>query len=128
MGFVRCRHRGGRDRDGDEAVTDIQWFIAIGGAAAGTYILRAAPFLWTPLRDLGARYVDFLTYVSFAIAAGIVSKALLLDGGRLVMGMDTYIKFVGLAVALGSYRWIRNIPLALFVGAGSAVLIRWLFS
>ncbi len=108
-------------------MTDLQWFIAIGGAAAGTYVLRAAPFLWTPLRDVGRRYVDFLTYVSFAIAAGIVSKALLLDGNQLVLGTDTYIKFAGLGVALAFYRRIRNIPLALFVGAGSAVLMRWLF-
>ncbi len=108
MGLVRCRHRGRCDRDGGKAVTDLQWLFAIGGAAAGTYVLRAAPFLWTPLRDVGRRYVDFLTYVS------------------LVLGMDTYIKFAGLAVGLGFYRWIRNIPLALFVGAGSAVLIRWL--
>lgn len=107
-------------------MTDVQWFIAIGGAAAGTYVLRAVPLLWTPLRDLGRRYVDFLTYMSFAIAAGIVSKALLLDGGRLVLAMDTYMKFAGVAVALGCYRWIRNVPLALFAGAGSAVLIRWL--
>ncbi len=128
MGPVRCRHRGGGDCDGGEAVTDLQWFFAIGGAAAGTYVLRAAPFLWIPLRELGRRYVDFLTYVSFAIAAGIVSKALLLDGSQLVLGMDSYIKFAGLAVALGFYRWIRNIPLALFVGAGSAVLIRWFLS
>lgn len=109
-------------------MTDLQWLFAIGGAAAGTYVLRAAPFLWTPLRDVGRRYVDFLTYVSFAIAAGIVSKALLLDGSRLIWGTDTYVKFAGLAVALVFYRRMRNIPLALFVGAGSAVLIRWLIS
>ncbi len=107
-------------------MTNVEWIIAVGGVAAGTYALRAAPFLWAPLRDLGRRYTDFLTHVSFAIAAGIVSKAMLMHEGRFFFGPETYIKFAGLAVALGVYRWLRNVPLALFSGAGAAVAIRWL--
>ncbi len=107
-------------------MTNLEWLLATTGAAAGTYVLRAAPFLWAPLRRAGQRYVRFLTYVSFAIAAGIVSKALTLDAGRLALGPEIYIKLIGLAVALGCYRWLRNIPLALFAGAGCAVAAKWL--
>ncbi len=107
-------------------MTNLEWLIAVGGAAAGTYVLRAAPFLWAPLREAGRKYADFLSYVSFAIAAGIVSKAMLLQEGRFALGPETYIKFAGLAVALGVYRGTRNIPLALFLGAGAAVAIRWM--
>jgi len=108
-------------------MTDLEWLIAVCGAAAGTYILRAAPLLWQPLREFGRRYIDFLTYVSLAIAAGIVSKALLLQGDRLPLDAETYLKFAGVLIALGLYRWIPNVPLALFTGAGCAVVLRWWF-
>jgi branched-subunit amino acid transport protein len=107
-------------------MTPVEWLIAVTGAALGTYALRAAPLLCQPLREIGRRYVNFLTLVSFAIAGGIVSKALIMDAGAIATGPDTVIKFAGVAAALGFYRLRRNVPVALFIGAAFAVLMKWL--
>jgi len=104
---------------------DTFWITIIIGAALGTYVVRAAPLLWRPLSHVGDRYVHLLTYISFAIAAGIVSKALVVADARIAIDSDVAIKAAALAVALVIQRWVKNVPVALFAGIGVAVLIKW---
>jgi len=102
------------------------WALAILGAGLGTYFLRVAPFALNSLRHLGERYLHFLTYVSFAIAAGIISKALLVSGGSIQFDVDLFIKLAALATAILLQRIFRNLPTALFAGVALAVGIKWL--
>lgn len=107
-------------------MTELQWAAAVIGAGLGTYSLRAAPFVWGTLRDLGRRYIRGLTYISFAVAAGIVSRAIFLSGGELSFGLETWVKVFAVVVALILYRSSRNMALSLFGAVGAAVLVFWL--
>ena len=108
-------------------MTESGWLLAMLGASLGTYVLRAAPFLWQPLYELGRRHVRFLTYVSFAIAAGIVSKALFVQAGVFVIDSLTAIKIAAVVIAVLAHRLVANIPLALFAGVGFAAAAKaWL--
>lgn len=103
-----------------------QWVVAALGAGLGTYVLRAAPFSHHAFREFGRRYIRCLTYVSFAVAAGIVSRAIFLSGGQLSFGPETWIKVAAVAIALVLYRMTRNAPASLFSAVGFAMLIHWL--
>ena len=104
------------------------WLLAVLGAGLGSYALRVAPFLWRPLFELGRRYADFLTYMSFAIAAGIVAKSLLLQAGHFNLNTDIGLRVAAVLVGLGVYRWLHNTPLALFAGVLAAIMARWLLA
>jgi branched-subunit amino acid transport protein len=105
----------------------MQWWIVILGAAGGSYVVRVAPFLWQPLHRFAQHHIRFLTYVSLAIAAGIVSRSVILSGGELAETGDIVIKLAGVFGALAFYRAaLRSLPAALFAGAGFAVLLKWL--
>lgn len=96
------------------------WSLVILGAGLGTYLLRVSPFLWEGLRRLGQRYFRFLTYVSLAIAAGIVSRSIVYSGGELGTAGDIGIKVAAVAAALALLKLTRSLPLALFAGVGVA--------
>lgn len=98
----------------------LEWTLVVAGAGLGSYLLRVSPFLWERLRRVGQRHFRFLTYVSLAIAAGIVSRSLVYAGGELTFGADFGIKVVAVAAALAAQRLTRNLPLALFAGVGIA--------
>lgn len=102
----------------------LDWLIVIAGAGVGTYVLRVTPFLWKHLRRLGEEYFHFLTYVSLAIAAGIVSRSVVYAGGTIGAAGDIGIKVVAVIAALGLLRLTKSLPLALFAGIGIAVLIK----
>jgi len=106
-------------------MTGTQWLYAIIGVAAATYCLRAAPLLWRRLRVIGARNIAFLSYVSFAIAAGIVSKAVVVDGGHWAAPADVIVKGLAVLTGVALFRIVRQLPLALFGGVGLAVLLKW---
>lgn len=109
-------------------MTGLEWGLAVVGAGAGTYLLRVAPFAIRSLRNLGERYLHFLTYVSFAVAAGIVSKSLLVSGGTIKFDGELLIKLTALLCALLFYRILRNVPAALFGGVAVAVLLKWFYA
>jgi branched-subunit amino acid transport protein len=105
-------------------MSGLDWVLVILGAGAGTYLLRVSPFLWKRLRKLGQEYFHFLTYVSLAIAAGIVSRSIAYSGGRIGDAGDIGIKVLAVLAALGLLRLTKSLPLALFAGIGIAVLIK----
>lgn len=105
-------------------MADGGWLLAVLFAGLGTYLLRVAPFVWPPLYALGRRHARFLTCVSFAIAAGIVSKAVFMRQGTVVFDRSTAIQIVAIAFAVGIHRWVRNVPVALFAGVTFAVLLK----
>ena len=107
-------------------MTGAEWSLAVLGAGLGTYFLRVAPFTFEWLRSLGERYLHFLTYVSFAIAAGIVSKSLLVVNGEIHTNTEFLIKLAAVASALIFQRFLKNMPAALFAGVAVAVCIKWL--
>jgi branched-subunit amino acid transport protein len=107
-------------------MNDWQWAAVLLGASLGTYALRAAPFLNEAFRTFGRRYIRCLTYISFAVAAGIVSRAIFLAGGHLSFGHDAWIKAAVVVLALVLYRTTRNTPVALFSAVGIAVAAYWL--
>ena len=107
-------------------MTQTAWLLAVLGASAGTYALRAAPFLWRPLYRVGRRYVDFLTNVSFAIAAGIVAKSLLIQEQAIRIDAEFWLRLLGVVAALVIFRFVRSTPAALFLGVGAAMGAKWL--
>jgi len=102
--------------------------MAVVGAGLGTYALRAAPFVWDTFRHLGRRYLRCLTYISFAVAAGIISRAIFLKQGELVYGRDVWIKVLAVVTALWLFRRTRSMPVALFGAVGVAVAVKWLLA
>ncbi len=106
-------------------MTDLQWAAAVIGAGLGTYLLRAAPFWFRASREFGRRHFRCLTYISFAVAAGIISRAIFLSGGELTFGREAWVRMLAVAAALGLYRLSRNMPVALFSAVGIAVLAQW---
>lgn len=102
----------------------LDWTLVVLGAGAGSYLLRVSPFLWKRLRRLGQEYFHFLTYVSLAIAAGIVSRSIVYSGGGLGGAGDIGVKVLAVIAALGLLRLTKSLPLALFAGIGIAVLIK----
>ncbi|MBS1269763.1 MAG: hypothetical protein MAG794_00714 [Gammaproteobacteria bacterium] len=107
-------------------MTELQWTVVVLGAGLGTYALRAAPFAWKPFREFGRRHLRCLTYISFAVAAGIVSRAIFLSGGQFGLGREVWIKVLAVITALLIYRVTRNMPTALFSAVGVAIAIHWL--
>ena len=107
-------------------MTQDAWLLAVLGAGAGTYVLRAAPFLWRPLARAGRRYVDFLSNVSFAIAAGIVAKSLLVQDQAIRIDGEFWLRLLAVVAALLLFRFVRSTPAALFLGVGVAMAARWL--
>lgn len=106
-------------------MSELQWTAAVLGAALGSYALRVLPFWYRACREFGRRHLRCLTYISFAVAAGIVSRAVFLSGGELTFGRDAWIKALAVAVALGLYRASRNMPVSLFAAVAVAVLVHW---
>ena len=107
-------------------MTEWQWTAAVIGAGVGNYLLRAAPFSFRAFRDFGRRYIRCLTYISFAVAAGIVSRSIFLSGGDLDLGRNAWIKVAAVAIALLLYRLKRNTPAALFLAVGIVMCLQWL--
>ncbi len=107
-------------------MTSTQWALVIAATGLGTYALRAAPFLSRRLYRLGQDNLRFMTYVSFAVAAGIVSRSIVFTGGNIGAPSEMSIKVAAVAAALLLYRLVKNVPVALFLGAGLAVLLKWL--
>lgn len=106
-------------------MTELQWAAAVAGAGLGTYLLRVAPFWYSASRELGRRHLRCLTYISFAVAAGIISRSIFLSGGELNFGREAWIRMLAVAAAFGIYRYSRNMPVALFSAVGIAVLAQW---
>lgn len=109
-------------------MTSNQWMIAIIGAAVGSFMLRATPFLSKRLYELGKRHARFLTYVSFAVAAGIISRSIFLTQGNLDVSVLTWIKVIAVLITLIVFRYLPNISVALLAGIGAAMIIHaWWF-
>lgn len=106
-------------------MTEWQWVVAVAGAGAGSYALRVTPFAFSRLRELGRRYLRCLTYISFAVAAGIISRAIFLDGGQLELGRGAWVKALAVVVAVVLFRRTRNMPVALFSAVAVAVAVQW---
>lgn len=107
-------------------MSGIEWTIVIAGAGLGTYVLRVTPFLSQRLHALGRNNLRFLTFVSLAIAAGIVARSIAFSGGSVDQVSDIGIKVAAVLAALGLHRLIKNLPIALFFGVGLAVWWKWL--
>lgn len=105
-------------------MSELQWTLSVLGAGAGTYLLRAAPFAWRALREFGRRHLRCLIYISFAVAAGIVSRSIFLSEGTLTFGRDAWLRALAVLLAVGIYRRVKNMPLALFGAVGAAVVVR----
>jgi branched-subunit amino acid transport protein len=100
------------------------WIVVVAGLAAGSYALRVSPFLWTRLRRLGEKHFRFLSYVSIAIAAGIVSRSVTYAGESIAAPMDVGIKVIAILAGFVFLRLTRIVPVALFAGVGLAVLLK----
>lgn len=87
-------------------------------------MLRISPFIWARCLQWGKDNVLFLTSVSLAIAAGIVSKALFMQGSRIHLDIDTLFKLVAVVFALGLYSRTKNLLLCLFSAVGMAVVLK----
>ena len=107
-------------------MSTFEWAAVIAGAGLGTYALRATPFVWQRLYKLGQDNFRFLSYVSFAITAGIVSRAVFYSGAEVGRVDDIAIKIGAVVAALILHRLTRNILAALFAAAALAVLVKWL--
>jgi branched-subunit amino acid transport protein len=107
-------------------MSELQWTVVVLGAGLGTYLLRAAPFLWKRLLRFWRVYVRPLTYVSFAVAAGIISRAIFVSAGHLSFGTAAWVKVLAVAAAIAIYRTTRNMPVSLFSAVAIAVLALWL--
>lgn len=107
-------------------MTTLHWSLVLAGAGLGTYALRATPFLWRRLYRLGQENLRFLAYVSFAIAAGIVSRSVMFAGGKFDAPADIGIKIAAVLGALALRHVTRSLPVALFGGVGIAILLKWL--
>ena len=105
-------------------MSTLQWILVIAGVGGGSYALRVSPFLWERLRRVGERYFRFLSYVSIAIAAGIVSRSVFYAGDAIAPPSDMGIKVIAIAAAFVFLRLTRIVPLALFAGVGVAVLLK----
>ncbi len=103
------------------------WLIVAFGAGAGTYVLRVSPFLLRDRYAIGRKGLRFLIYSSLAIAAGIVSKSLLMWKGEF-NGIELGIKLAALAAALVLYARFKSVLLSLFSGVFLAVALKYFFS
>jgi len=106
-------------------VTEFQWGAAVLGAGIGSWLLRAAPFLSPRLRELGRRHLRCLTYVSLAVAAGIVSRAVFIADGHMSFETGTWIKLLAVVAAVAIHRVSRNTPVALFSAVALAAAVYW---
>lgn len=109
-------------------MTDTSWYLAILGVGLGSYMLRVSPFIWTRCLQWGKDNIPFLTCVSLAIAAGIVSKALFMQGSKFIFDIDTLFKCAAVICALALYRWKKNLLLCLFAGVAMAILLKLMFT
>lgn len=107
-------------------MSTLEWAAVIAGAGLGTYALRATPFVWQRLYKLGQDNFRFLSYVSFAITAGIVSRAVFYTGAEFARLDDVAIKVGAVIAGLALYKATANVLVALFAAAGVAVLVKWL--
>ena len=109
-------------------MTETSWYAAAVAVGLGSYLLRISPFIWARCLQWGKDNVAFLTYVSLAIAAGIVSKALFMQGSSIQLDADTLFKCIAVASALLLYSRVKNLLLCLFAGVGVAVLLKAIFA
>lgn len=99
------------------------WLLVALGAGAGTYVLRAAPFLLIGRYEVGKQGLRFLVYTSLAIAAGIVSKYLVMWKGEF-SAVEFAIKLAALMVSLALYARFKNVLLSLFTGVLLAAVLK----
>ena len=104
----------------------VEWTLVIAGAGLGTYALRVAPFMSLRLYRVGQNNLRFLTFVSLAIAAGIVARSIVFDGGSVGQPPELAIKVAAVMTALIIQYRTKNLLVALFGGVGVAVLWKWL--
>ena len=104
----------------------IEWTLVIAGAGLGTYALRVTPFLSQRLYRIGQNNLRFLTYVSLAIAAGIVARSIVFSGDSIDQASTLTIKTAAVMIALVLQRLTKNLLISLFGGVGLAILLRWL--
>ena len=105
-------------------MSTLAWLLVIAGVGGGSYALRVSPFLSERLRRLGERHFRFLSYVSIAIAAGIVSRSVAYAGDAIAPPSDMGIKAIAILAAFVFLRVTRIVPVALFAGVGVAVLLK----
>ncbi len=99
------------------------WILVALGAGAGTYMLRAVPFVMAGRYEISGRGLKFLTYTSLAFFAGIVSKNLIMWKGEFDP-LELGVKLTALVVALGLYSRYKSILLSLFTGVALAVAFK----
>lgn len=76
----------------------------------------------------GKENVAFLTCVSLAIAAGIVSKAMFMHGGSIQLNIDTVLKCIAVVFALALFHRRKNLLMSLFAGVGMAMLLKAVYA
>jgi branched-subunit amino acid transport protein len=104
----------------------IEWTLVIAGAGLGTYALRVTPFLSHRLYRVGQNNLRFLTYVSLAIAAGIVARSIMFSGESIDQASTLIVKSAAVMVALALQRFTKNLLVSLFGAVGAAILWQWL--
>ena len=105
-------------------MSNLDWLVVVAAVAGGSYALRVSPFVSERLRGVGEKYFRFLSYVSIAIAAGIVSRSVAYGGDAIAAPRDVAIKAIAILGALALLRVTRILPVALFAGVGVAVLLK----
>ena len=105
-------------------MSTLDWILVVAGVAGGSYALRVSPFLSERLRRVGEKHFRFLSYVSIAIAAGIVSRSIAYAGDAIAAPSDMGIKVIAILAAFGFLKLTRIVPVALFAGVGLAVFLK----
>ncbi len=104
----------------------VSWNWVIVGVGVGTFMLRVVPFLLQGKFEPSDKFIRFLVLTSLAIAAGIVSKSIVMWKGEFALA-DQLIKVVSLMLALGLYARFKSVLLSLFSGVLLGALLNMYF-
>ncbi len=101
------------------------WLVVILGVGAGSYMLRAAPFVIGSRIKFPPLFLEWLVLLALGLVAGIISKALFIKEGCLHL-QDMPIQLAAIGVATLLNRQYRNILVALLGGIAVALLLKLL--
>ncbi len=96
-------------------------WLLVGGAIAGTYFWRFFGTLFSRQISTDSAVFQWITCVSYAMLAGLISRMVLLPVGPLIE-VSLGIRLVGIAVGLGVF-FLLDRRVLLAVGSGLAIFI-----